>query len=75
MTLFRRHFWAGWSGLSVLGEDLSLENLPSVSNCSLCTPTDLAVDSVAPHKLFWVALRSFWSEWTKPLVLALPEPS
>jgi hypothetical protein len=26
----------------------------------------------ALHKLFWVALRSFWSGWTKPLVLVTP---
>ena len=24
------------------------------------------------HKLFWVALRTFWSGWTKPLVLVTP---
>jgi hypothetical protein len=24
------------------------------------------------HKLFWVALRRFWSGWTKPLVLVTP---
>ena len=27
----------------------------------------------ALHKLFWVALRTFWSGWTKPLVLVAPE--
>ena len=26
----------------------------------------------APHKLFWVALRTFWSGWRKPLVLVTP---
>jgi putative transposase len=26
----------------------------------------------ALHKLFWVALRTFWSGWTKPLVLVTP---
>ena len=25
-----------------------------------------------PHKLFWVALRTFWSGWTKPLILVTP---
>jgi hypothetical protein len=25
-----------------------------------------------PHKLFWVALKTFWSDWTKPLVLGAP---
>jgi putative transposase len=24
------------------------------------------------HKLFWIALKSFWSGWTKPLVLVTP---
>ena len=24
------------------------------------------------HKLFWVALRTFWSGWTRPLVLVTP---
>jgi hypothetical protein len=26
----------------------------------------------APHKLFWIALKTFWSGWTKPLVLVTP---
>jgi hypothetical protein len=26
----------------------------------------------ALHKLFWVALKTFWSGWTKPLVLVTP---
>ena len=26
----------------------------------------------ALHKLFWVALRTFWSGWTKPLILVTP---
>jgi putative transposase len=26
----------------------------------------------AMHKLFWVALRKFWSGWRKPLVLGTP---
>jgi putative transposase len=26
----------------------------------------------ALHKLFWVALRRFWSGWTKPLILVTP---
>src|SRR5262249_6093167 len=26
----------------------------------------------ALHKLFWVALRTFWSGWRKPLVLVTP---
>jgi len=24
------------------------------------------------HKLFWVALRTFWSGWRKPLILVTP---
>ena len=26
----------------------------------------------ALHKLFWVALRTFWAGWTKPLILVTP---
>ena len=26
----------------------------------------------ALHKLFWVAMRTFWSGWTKPLILVTP---
>ena len=40
----------------------------SINNCWLCTRNDLAVDLTTLHKLFWVALRVFWSGWRKPLV-------
>src|ERR1700730_3975577 len=26
----------------------------------------------ALHKLFWIALRTFWSGWTEPLILVTP---
>jgi len=53
-------------------EDLILENLALRQQL-------LALHAKRPrrrltglHKLFWVALRTFWSGWTKPLVLVTP---
>src|ERR1700675_3973391 len=53
-------------------EDLVLENLALRRQL-------LALDAKRPHrrftalhKLFWVTLRTFWSEWRKPLVLVTP---
>src|SRR6266853_2607416 len=51
-------------------EDLVLENLALRQQL-------LALHAKRPrlpalHKLFWVALRTFWSGWTKPLVLVTP---
>src|ERR1700756_3706204 len=67
MIVSLRHF-LGWL-VSVFRsrEDLVLENLALRRQL-------LAVHAQQPrrrlttlHKLFWVALRTFWSAWTKPL--------
>ncbi len=57
MIVSLRHFFGGWSALLVPGRISS-------SKTWLRLP--------ALHKLFWVALRTFWSGWTKPLVLVTP---
>ena len=56
-------------------EDLILENLALRQQL-------LALHAKRPrhrlttlHKLFWIALKTFWSGWTKPLVLVTPQPS
>jgi hypothetical protein len=53
-------------------EDLVLENLALRRQL-------LALHAQRPrhrlttlHKLFWIALRTFWSGWTRPLVLVTP---
>ena len=72
MFSWLRHLF-GWI-LSALGsrKDLVLENLALRGQL-------LALHAARPrrrlsprHKLFWVALRSLWSGWQKPLVLVTP---
>jgi hypothetical protein len=72
MIVSLRHF-LGWL-LSVFRsrEDLVLENL-ALRRQLLALHAQLPRRRLtALHKLFWVALRTFWSGWTKPLILVTP---
>src|SRR5882724_11497479 len=72
MIVWLRHL-LGWMVSAFSSrEDLVLENLALRQQL-------LALHAKRPrrrltslHKLFWVALRTFWSGWTKPLVLVTP---
>jgi putative transposase len=72
MIVFLRHL-LGWVVSAVRSrENLVLENLALRQQL-------LALHQKRPrrrltvlHKLFWVALRTIWSGWTKPLVLVTP---
>jgi len=52
-------------------EDLVLENL-ALRQQLLALHAQPRRRLTALHKLFWVALKSFWSGWRKSLVLATP---
>ena len=72
MIVSLRHF-LGWMFSACRSrEDLVLENLALRRQL-------LALHAQRPrhrlttlHKLFWIALRTFWSGWTRPLVLVTP---
>ena len=72
MTVSLRHL-LGWivSAFSSR-EDLILENLALRQQLLTLHATRPRRRLSALHKLFWVALRRFWSGWTKPLVLVTP---
>lgn len=53
-------------------EDLVLENLALRRQLLALHAQRPRRRLTALHKLFWVALRTFWSGWTKPLVLVTP---
>ena len=53
-------------------EDLVLENLALRRQLLALHAQRPRTRLTALHKLFWVALRTFWSGWRKPLVLVTP---
>src|ERR1039458_9374895 len=53
-------------------EDLILENLALREQLLALHAQRPRHRLTALHKLFWVALKTFWSGWTKPLVLVTP---
>ena len=53
-------------------EDLALENLALRRQLLALHAQRPRRRSTDLHKLFWVALRTFWSGWTKPLILVTP---
>ena len=53
-------------------EDLVLENLALHQQLLALHAQQPRRRLTALHKLFWVALRTFWSGWWKPLVLVTP---
>jgi putative transposase len=67
-----RHF-LGWIVSAFRSrEDLVLENLALRRQLLALHAQQPCRRLTALHKLFWVALRTFWSGWTKPLVLVTP---
>src|SRR5271169_4063774 len=70
-----RHF-LGWMVSAFRSrEDLVLENLALHQQLLALHAKRPRRRLTALHKLFWVALRTFWSGWTKPLILVTPSPS
>jgi putative transposase len=59
----------GWSAAR---EDLVLENLALRRQLLALHAQQPRRRLTALHKLFWVALRTFWCGWTKPLILVTP---
>src|SRR5580765_7312424 len=68
MIVSLRHF-LGWL-VSVFRsrEDLVLENLALRRQLLALHTQQPRRRLTAKHKLFWVALRTLWSGWTKPLI-------
>jgi putative transposase len=72
MIVSLRHL-LGWIVSSFRSrEDLVLENLALRWQLLALHAQRPRTRLTAPHKLFWVALRTFWSGWRKPLVLVTP---
>jgi putative transposase len=72
MILALRHLLGWMISAFRFREDLILENL-ALHQQLLALHAQRPRDRLtALHKLFWVALRTFWSEWRKPLVLVTP---
>src|SRR5260370_41165753 len=69
MIVSLRHF-LGWLVSAFRSrEDLVLENLALRRQLLALHAQQPRRRFTALHKLFWVALRTFWSGWTKPLIL------
>src|SRR6266850_6239219 len=72
MSVSLRHF-LGWMFSACRSrEDLVLENLALRRQLLALHAQRPRHRLTALHKLFWVALRTFWSGWTRPLVLVTP---
>src|SRR5258708_5588279 len=72
MIVSLRHF-LGWLVSAFRSrEDLFLENLALRRQLLARDGQQPRPGLTALHKLFWVALRTFWSGWTKPLILVTP---
>src|SRR5260370_20021547 len=72
MMVVFRHF-VGWLVRTFRSrEDLVLENLALRRQLLALHAQQPRRRLTALHKLFWVALRTFWSGWTKPLILVTP---
>src|SRR5262249_40216253 len=71
IALFR--YLLGWIVSSFRSrQDLVLENLALRRQLLALHAQRPRTRLTALHKLFWVALRTFWSGWRKPLVLVTP---
>src|SRR5262244_2177860 len=72
MIVSLRHF-LGWLVSTFRSRgDLVLENLALRRQLLALHAQRPRTRLTALHKLFWVALRTFWSGWRKPLVLVTP---
>src|SRR3981189_2427704 len=72
MIVSLRHFLGWMFNACRSREDLVLENLALRRQLLALDAQHPRRRLTAPHKLFWVALRTFWSGWRKPLVLVTP---
>src|ERR1700741_4416551 len=72
MLVSLRHF-LGWMVSAFRSrEDRVLENLALRRQLLALHAQQPRRRLTALHKLFWVALRTFWSGWRKPLILVTP---
>ena len=72
MIVSLRHF-LGWLVSTFRSrEDLILENLALRRQLLALHAQQPRRRLTALHKLFWVALRTLWSGWTKALILVTP---
>ncbi len=72
MLVSLRHFFGWMVSAFSSREDLVLENLALRQQLLTLYAKRPHRRLPALHKLFWVALRTFWSGWTRPLVLVTP---
>ena len=72
MIVSLRHFLGWLVGTFRSREDLVLENLALRRQLLALHAQQPRRRLTALHKLFWVALRTCWSGWRKPLVLVTP---
>jgi hypothetical protein len=72
MIVSLRHFFGWLVSVFRSREDLVLENLALRRQLLALHAQQPRRRLTALHKLFWVALRTFWSGWTKPLILVTP---
>jgi putative transposase len=72
MIVSLRHFF-GWLVSAFRSrEDLVLENLALRRQLLALHTQQPRRRLTVQHKLFWVALSTLWSGWTKPLILVTP---
>src|SRR5215472_10807225 len=67
-----RHFLGWMVSACHSREDLVLENLALRQQLLALHVKRPRRRLTVSHKLYWIALRSFWSGWKKPLVLVTP---
>src|SRR5262252_3065226 len=72
MIVSLRHLLGGLFSAFRSHEELVLENLALHQQLLALHAQRPRRRLTALHKLFWVALRMFWSGWRKPLVLVTP---
>src|SRR4029077_15685491 len=72
MIVSLRHFFGWFVSAFRSREDLVLENLALRRQLLALRTQQPRRRLTAQHKLFWVALRTLWSGWTKPLILVTP---
>src|SRR2546425_1229018 len=72
MIVSLRHFLGWMFNACRSREDLVLENLALRRQLLALRARRPRHRLTTPHKLFWIVLRTFWSGWTRPLVLVTP---
>src|SRR5467141_5433275 len=71
MIVSLRHFLGWMFNACRSREDLVLENLALRRQLLALRARRPRHRLTTLHKLFWIVLRTFWSGWTRPLVLVL----